>query len=141
MRRFQFVPALAVAVMLAACSQVSPLQQLAAAAHKSPLAPTDLKATTPADQPLGPKGWTNQARVKLTAVLSSPESSANLVAEAEFVPVETGITGTTDIEVTKGLQPGDEIVTGSYKVLRTLRNGAPVKVDNSAPKKEDEQSS
>ena len=61
--------------------------------------------------------------------------------KADFRQVETGITGTTDIEVTKGLQPGDEIVTGSYKVLRTLRNGAPVKVDNSAPKKEDEQSS
>ena len=61
--------------------------------------------------------------------------------KAEFVPVETGITGTTDIEVTKGLQPGDEIVTGSYKVLRTLRNGATIKVDNSAPKKEEEQSS
>jgi len=61
--------------------------------------------------------------------------------KAEFVPVETGVTGTTDIEVTKGLQPGDEIVTGSYKVLRTLRNGATVKIDNSAPKKDDEEKS
>jgi len=57
---------------------------------------------------------------------------------AEFVPVETGIAGTTDIEVIKGLREGDEIVTGSYKVLRTLRPGAGVKVDNSAPKKEEE---
>ncbi|MDT8067263.1 MAG: efflux RND transporter periplasmic adaptor subunit [Terriglobia bacterium] len=54
--------------------------------------------------------------------------------KAQFVPVETGITGTTDIEVTKGLKEGDEIVTGSYKVLRTLRNGASVKINNSAPK-------
>jgi HlyD family secretion protein len=61
--------------------------------------------------------------------------------KAEFRPVETGVTGTTDIEITKGLQAGDEIVTGSYKVLRTLRNGATVKVDNSAPKKEDEEKS
>ncbi len=60
--------------------------------------------------------------------------------KAEFVPVETGIAGTTDIEITKGLQPGDEIITGSYKVLRTLKNGASVKVDNSAPKKEEEKS-
>jgi HlyD family secretion protein len=59
--------------------------------------------------------------------------------KAEFVPVETGIAGTTDIEVLKGLREGDEIVTGSYKVLRTLRPGAGVKVDNSAPKKEDEE--
>lgn len=58
--------------------------------------------------------------------------------KAEFVKVDTGITGTTDIEVTSGLQPGDEIVTGSYKVLRSMRNGASVKIDNSAPKKEDE---
>jgi HlyD family secretion protein len=57
--------------------------------------------------------------------------------KAEFVPVQTGIAGTTDIEVLKGLQPGDEVVTGSYKVLRTLRPGASVKVDNSAPKKEE----
>ena len=60
--------------------------------------------------------------------------------KVDFVPVETGITGTTDIEVTKGLKEGDQIVTGSYKVLRTLRNGAKVKVDNSAPVKTDENS-
>lgn len=61
--------------------------------------------------------------------------------KAEFRKVDTGITGTTNIEVKGGLQPGDEIVTGSYKVLRTLRNGASVKVDNSAPKKEEEEKS
>lgn len=56
----------------------------------------------------------------------------------QFLPVETGITGTTDIEVTSGLKEGDEIVTGSYKVLRTIRNNATVKVDNEAPKKPEE---
>src|SRR6266702_2552001 len=60
--------------------------------------------------------------------------------KAAFKQVQTGITGTTDIEVTDGLKEGDEIITGSYKVLRTLKNGASVKVDNSAPKKEDEKS-
>ncbi len=59
---------------------------------------------------------------------------------AEFVPVDTGISGTTDIEITKGLQQGDEVITGSYKVLRTLKPGTSVKIDNSAPKKEDESS-
>lgn len=58
--------------------------------------------------------------------------------EAVFVPVSTGISGTTDIEVTNGLKEGDEIVTGSYKVLRTLRNGASVKVDNSTGTKKEE---
>lgn len=54
--------------------------------------------------------------------------------QAVFVPVETGITGVTDIEVTSGLQEGDQIVTGSYKALRTLRPGGKIKVDNSPPK-------
>ena len=60
--------------------------------------------------------------------------------KAMFVPVATGITGTTDIEVLDGLKEGDEVITGSYKVLRTLRPGSSVKVDNKAPKKEDESS-
>jgi len=60
--------------------------------------------------------------------------------KAVFVPVTTGITGTTDIEVLDGLKQGDEVVTGSYKVLRTLRPGASVKIDNTVPKKEDEAS-
>ena len=60
--------------------------------------------------------------------------------KAEFVPVTTGITGTSDIEVLNGLNDGDEVITGSYKVLRTLRSGSSVKIDNSAPKKEDESS-
>ena len=50
--------------------------------------------------------------------------------KAEFHKVETGITGATDIEVLNGLSDGDQIVTGSYKVIRTIRNAAPVKVDN-----------
>ena len=60
--------------------------------------------------------------------------------KAVFVPVTTGITGTTDTEVLDGLKEGDEVVTGSYKVLRTLRPGASVKIDNKVPKKEDEAS-
>jgi HlyD family secretion protein len=52
--------------------------------------------------------------------------------KAEFVPVQTGITGVTDIEITGGLHEGDVIVTGSYKAIRTLKPGAPVKIDNSA---------
>jgi len=55
--------------------------------------------------------------------------------KAYFRPVETGISGVTDIEITKGLQAGDEIVTGSYKALRTMKPESSVKVDNTAPKK------
>jgi HlyD family secretion protein len=53
--------------------------------------------------------------------------------KAEFHKVETGITGATDIEVLSGLNDGDQIVTGSYKIIHTLRNAAPVKVDNRIP--------
>jgi HlyD family secretion protein len=60
--------------------------------------------------------------------------------KAEFVPVITGVTGTSDIEVINGLSDGDEVITGSYKVLRTLRSGSSVKIDNSVPKKEEESS-
>ena len=48
----------------------------------------------------------------------------------QFVPVTTGITGATDIEVLSGLKPGDEVVTGRYKILRTLKSGTPVQRDN-----------
>jgi HlyD family secretion protein len=61
--------------------------------------------------------------------------------KAIFVPVETGITGVTDIEVLTGLQQGDQIITGSYKALRTIKPGSSVKVDNSAPKVPEENQS
>jgi HlyD family secretion protein len=52
---------------------------------------------------------------------------------AKFVPVTTGITGATDIEVTGGLKEGDEIVTGPFKTLRGLKNGSLLKRDSSKP--------
>ena len=52
--------------------------------------------------------------------------------KAVFRPVKTGITGTTEIEVLSGLKDGDQIVTGSFQVIRTIRNQAKVKVDNKA---------
>lgn len=55
--------------------------------------------------------------------------------KAVFKKVETGITGITDIEVLSGLNEGEEIITGSYKVIRTLRNEAKIKVDNKSPVK------
>jgi HlyD family secretion protein len=61
---------------------------------------------------------------------------------AVFVPVTTGITGATEIEVTGGLQAGDEIVTGTYRVLRGLKSGTPVKRDDTpiTPKESDSSS-
>jgi HlyD family secretion protein len=49
---------------------------------------------------------------------------------ASFKPVKTGIMGETDIEITTGVNEGDELVTGSYKTLRTLKNEARIKVED-----------
>lgn len=52
---------------------------------------------------------------------------------AVFVPVKTGITGATDIEVVTGLNQGDEVVIGPYKTLRALKEGALLKRDTAKP--------
>ena len=49
--------------------------------------------------------------------------------KASFRPVKTGIIGETEIEIGDGLKEGDEIVTGSYKTLRTLKDQAKIKVE------------
>ena len=48
---------------------------------------------------------------------------------ALFRPVQTGILGETEIEITSGVQEGDEVVTGSYKTLRSLKHEAKVKLE------------
>jgi HlyD family secretion protein len=50
--------------------------------------------------------------------------------KAQFVKVETGIAGATDIEVLSGLDPAQQIVIGSYKAIRTMRNNTRIKIDN-----------
>ena len=52
---------------------------------------------------------------------------------AKFIPVNTGITGATDIEVLSGLGEGTEVVTGPYKTLRGLKDGSLVKRDTAKP--------
>lgn len=51
---------------------------------------------------------------------------------AEFRKVETGISGSTNIEITNGVEPGKEIIIGSYQVIRTLRPGTKITVNNSS---------
>jgi HlyD family secretion protein len=57
------------------------------------------------------------------------EKDAHGRLRAKFVPVTTGITGATDIEVLSGLNSGQEVVTGPYMMLRGLKNGALLKRD------------
>jgi HlyD family secretion protein len=44
-----------------------------------------------------------------------------------FTAVETGITGDNDIEIKSGLNEGQEIVTGPYRALRTLKSDQAIK--------------
>jgi HlyD family secretion protein len=47
--------------------------------------------------------------------------------KVKFLPVETGITGESDIEIVSGLPPNVEVITGPSRVLRTLKEGPAVK--------------
>ncbi len=46
--------------------------------------------------------------------------------KVRFIEVTTGITGEADIEVTSGVQSGQEIVRGPSRVLKTLKDGMSV---------------
>ncbi len=52
---------------------------------------------------------------------------------AHFTQVETGIKGDQEIQVKSGLNEGDEIITGPYKTLRTLKDGDQVKREAKPP--------
>ena len=58
-----------------------------------------------------------------------------LDGKAGFKPVKTGIVGETEIEISEGLTEAQEIVTGSYKTLRTLKDQAQIKVETKKDKK------
>jgi HlyD family secretion protein len=49
--------------------------------------------------------------------------------KAAFVPVDLGLAGELQVEVTRGLSGEDEVIVGPFKTLRTLRDGDPVKVE------------
>ena len=49
--------------------------------------------------------------------------------KAEFVPVKTGIAGDKYFEVLSGLKDGDSVIVGPFASVRTLADGAAVKVE------------
>jgi HlyD family secretion protein len=59
---------------------------------------------------------------------------------ARFRPVKTGITGESEIEVLENLKEGEEVVSGSFQTLRTIKDGAAVKIDNSVKAQPDKKS-
>jgi HlyD family secretion protein len=69
------------------------------------------------------------------AKLAEKEGVFLVVKEkAVFHPVKTGILGDTDVELLEGLTEGDEMVTGSYRTLRTLKDGAVLKIEQTKKK-------
>ncbi|HKR62591.1 MAG TPA: efflux RND transporter periplasmic adaptor subunit [Thermoanaerobaculia bacterium] len=47
--------------------------------------------------------------------------------KVKFVPVTTGLAGETNIEITKGVKEGDQIVTGPFRALRDIKDGSKVR--------------
>jgi HlyD family secretion protein len=60
---------------------------------------------------------------------SQDEEGVYLVKDgkAQFVPVTTGLTGESDIEITKGVAAGQTIITGPFRALRELKDGTKVR--------------
>jgi HlyD family secretion protein len=52
---------------------------------------------------------------------------------ARFQRVEIGIAGEEDFEVLSGLEDGQRIVSGPFRILRELQNGDPVKAQDGSP--------
>jgi len=111
-------------------------------AHKANVLSLPIQALTmhnpEDDKPKGQSGV--QAASNSSAAKSAPVQGVYVVDKdargklrARFVPVTTGITGATDIEVLSGLTEGREIVIGPYKTLRVLKSNALVKRDTAKP--------
>ena len=111
-------------------------------AHKPNVLSLPIQALTMVD----PKADENKSGVQAASTSSAPAAKSVPVQgvyvvdkdkggklRAKFVPVTTGITGATDIEVLSGLGENQEIVIGPYKTLRGLKSNALVKRDTAKP--------
>jgi HlyD family secretion protein len=104
-------------------------------AHKKDVLALPIQALTMyAPPPPGSKGKVEAASLSTNTSKATPVQGVFVMDKdshgrqrAHFVPVTTGITGATDIEVLSGLKEGQEIVIGPYKTLRILKDGALLK--------------
>ena len=53
--------------------------------------------------------------------------------KAVFTPVTTGLAGETHMEITSGLKPGQQIVTGPFRALRDIKDGTKVREQKEEP--------
>ena len=76
------------------------------------------------------KAAQKEEREKLAKVVFLKKAS-----KAQMVKVTTGISDDTYTEVKSGIQPGEEVISGSYSAIsRKLKDGAKVKIDKEAAK-------
>ncbi len=110
-------------------------------AHKSDVLALPIQALTMYAPPApGEKDGKVEAATTSGAKAPEPEQGVFVLDKdshgkqrAKFITVKTGITGATDIEVVGGLTEGQEVVTGPYKTLRILKDGALLKKDTQKP--------
>ncbi|OGC83261.1 MAG: hypothetical protein A2W07_05810 [candidate division Zixibacteria bacterium RBG_16_43_9] len=55
---------------------------------------------------------------------------------AKFAQIKSGIADQQNMEIVSGLKENDQIITGSYKILRTLKDGDKIKIEKKMEKKE-----
>ncbi|HYC59389.1 MAG TPA: efflux RND transporter periplasmic adaptor subunit [Thermoanaerobaculia bacterium] len=60
--------------------------------------------------------------------------------KAAFVPVVTGLTGDSNVEIVRGVNQGDEIVTGPFRALRDIKDGSKVRKQEEEKKKDEKES-
>ncbi|HEY2143887.1 MAG TPA: hypothetical protein VGH06_06000 [Candidatus Udaeobacter sp.] len=76
------------------------------------------------------KAAQKEEREKLAKVVFLKNGS-----NAQLVKVTTGISDDTYMEIKSGVQPGDEVISGSYSAIsRKLKEGAKVTYDKEASK-------
>ncbi len=81
-----------------------------------------VRRPTPADQTLKP----GQTRKEIEGVFVVKDG------KAIFTAIKTGIAGEKFFEVTSGLSDGDQVITGPFTSVRTMKDGDPVKVSTTA---------
>jgi HlyD family secretion protein len=91
------------------------------------------KTPTPTPTPPGQQGQAAQPPAEKPKEIKGVYVLDTGGRKVKFVPIETGITGESDIEVISGVQPGMEVITGPSRVLRTLKDGDTVKKQTAKP--------
>jgi HlyD family secretion protein len=87
---------------------------------KSKVPTIPLAAVVIRDSPKGEKD--DSGRIKTEeGVYTMPDN------KVRFVAIKTGLAGELDIEVASGLKDGDNVISGPFKTLRTIKEGDKVK--------------